>query len=61
MRAKVKVVEESVLFVAYVDECGIQSGHQFLDFCQVYVADGVGDVARLLLERYEARVFEQCD
>ena len=59
MRTKVQVVKKSVLFVAYVDEGGVKTGHQFFDFGQVYVADGIGDVSRFFLEGDEARIFQQ--
>ncbi len=50
LRAKIQIMEESVLLVAYIDEGGIQPWHKLLDFCQIDVANGVGNVTRLLLQ-----------
>ena len=52
-------MEECVLIVAYVDEGGIQTRHQFLDLGQVDVANGVSDVGCFFLQRHEPSLLKQ--
>ena len=52
-------MKKSVLLVAYVDEGGVKARHQLLDLCQVDVADGIGNVSRLLLQGDETRILQQ--
>ena len=49
VRAEVEVMEECIFLIAHVDKSGIQTGHKLFHLSQVDVADGVRDVARLLL------------
>ena len=60
MRPEVQVVYKSIFFITHVDEGGVEAGQQLADFGLVNVAYGVGDIAGLLLQRYQARVFQQC-
>ena len=52
-------MEESILLITHIHKGGIQAGHQFLDFRQVYVAHGIGEVPRFFLKRHEPRVFKK--
>ncbi len=52
-------MKKSVLLVAYVDEGGVKARHQFLDLCQIDVADGIGYVSRFFLQGDEARILQQ--
>ena len=60
-RAKIQIMQKSILLVAHVDEGGVQTRHQLFHLCQIDVADSVGYVAVLLLERNEPTVLEQGD
>ena len=42
-------MKKSVFIIAYVDESGVEPRHKLLHFCQIYIADGIGNVARLFL------------
>ena len=54
-------MEECIFFVTHVDKGGVKSGHQFLDFCQIDIADRIRDIARLFLQRHKARILEQSE
>ena len=52
-------MKKSVLFVADIDKCGVQSRHQLLDLGQIEVAHGIRYVAALLLKRHQTRILEK--
>ena len=52
-------MKKCVFLVTDVHEGGIEPGHQFLHFCHVNVADGIGYVAALLLERHKTPILEK--
>ena len=52
-------MKKRVFAVAHIYKCGIQARHEFLHLGKVEVADGIGGISRLLLQRYQPSVFEQ--
>ncbi len=61
LRAEIQVVDECVFFVSYVDERGVQPGHDLLDFSQIDIADGKSRFAFFLVQFDKLFVFEQGD
>ena len=54
-------MDECVFFVSYVDERGVQPGHDLLDFSQIDIADGKSRFAFFLVQFDKLFVFEQGD
>ena len=42
-------MKECVFLIADIDESGIEAWHEFFNFGQINVADGIGNPARLFL------------
>ena len=59
VRAQIKIMEECILFVAHVHEGGIKARHEFFHLRQVYVAHGIGEVARFFLKRHQAAFLKE--
>ena len=49
-------MKKRIFFVADVDECRVKAGHKLLDLSEVNVADGVGLISALFLERHQAAI-----
>ena len=56
---EVEIVQKGVFFVSHIHECGIEARHKLFYFCQIDVAHGVSNVARLPLQRHQPGVLEQ--
>ncbi len=52
-------MQKGIFLISDVNESGVQPRHQFFDFGQVDIADGIADASRLPLEGDESRVFKQ--
>ena len=61
MRSQIEVVDESILFVSYVDEGRIESRHDLADLSQIDVSHGEARLALLLVELDEHLVLAQGD
>ena len=54
-------MKESVFTEAYINEAGIQSGHQLAHLAQVHVAYGERKVSLFALKFHQVLVFQQGD
>ena len=52
-------MKKSILFVADIYKCGVQSRHQLLDLGQIEIAHGIRYVAALLLKRYQPGILQK--
>ena len=57
--AEVEVVQERIFLETHVNESRIEAGHELLHLGNVEITNGIGSVARLLLERHEAAILKQ--
>jgi hypothetical protein len=61
LRAEVSIMKESIFLVPYVDEGGIEAGHDLPDPAEIDITY-VKVIARfLLMEFYQLSIFEQSD
>lgn len=61
MSTQIEIVQESILFVTYIDKRSVESRHQLLDPTQIDVAHRKRYVPSLLLELDQPFVLEQCN
>ena len=61
LQSKVEVMQEGITLVTDINEAGIESGHELLDFRQVHVAHGVRDTLLFLLILCQSLVLGQRD
>ena len=59
MRSQIEVMDEGVLFVSYVDECRVESGHDLTYLAQVDIPHGETRLALLLVELDQHLIFAQ--
>ena len=59
LTSKVKIVKKSVALIAYIDEAGIEAGHQFLYLCHINVAHRETCLAGLALVLHQPLVLKQ--
>ncbi len=52
-------MEKCILFIANIDESGIQTRHKLFDFRQIDVANGIGNVTGFFLERHKPRILKK--
>ena len=61
LRSEVEVVDESVFFVPYIDECRVQTRHDLAHLAQIDVAHGESGLALLLVQFDEHPILAQRD
>jgi len=60
-RAEIRVVKESILLVAYVNESCIEARHETMNLTNKHITHGEVAIGLLVVKLYELTIFQQSD